>query len=203
MLLVIIHYFLQIGNDFREELNKYRDHQRELANYDRQVQKIQGDQRRAEWEARRKDADRPVDADVPSDDPLVGHPWAEEILQCADLEKMLLSLLPKETGGVKEEEAEKTWLKGAAGKMAGQEAADPYAEARVVKKKHGARKALDASAVRLVLTVHTVSGLGSVGVPIPVTAADIPACVEKVCERSVGTEAELILTTDSNQTVLP
>lgn len=184
---------LQINDEFRECLNKYRDYQRELANYDRQVQKIQGDQRRAEWEARRKDAERPVDADVPSDDPLVGHPWAEEILQCADLEMMLLSLVPKETGGVKEEESEKAWLKGATGKMAGQEAADPYAEARVVKKKNGARKAPDASAVRLVLTMHTVSGLGSVGVPIPVTAADIPACIAKVRERELGTDQELIL----------
>ena len=99
---------------------------------------------------------------------------------------MLLSLLPKESVGSKEDEIEKAWLKGAAGKMSGNEVSDPYAEARVIKKNKGSRKALDAGAVRLVLTMHTVSGLGAVGLPIPVTAADIPACIEKVRSPIIG-----------------
>ena len=122
-----------------------------------------------------------MDADVPSDDPVVGHPWADEILHCADLEKMLQSLLPKEAAaGGGGEEADKAWLKGAAGKMSGREAADPYAEARVVKKNKGPRRAADAAAVRLVLTMDTVAGLATAGVPIPVTAADLPACLAQV-----------------------
>jgi hypothetical protein len=118
-----------------------------------------------------------VDADVPSDDPLVGHPWAHEILQCSDLEKMLTSLLPKEIKtDVQEKEAEKAWLHGAAGKMSGKEDADPFA-GLAVKKSKGGKKA---AAGRLVLTMDTVAGLAAAGVAIPTTAADIPACLATV-----------------------
>jgi hypothetical protein len=117
---------LQVNTEFRDEINKFRDYTRALSSYKRQLQKIQQDQRRAEWEARKKEAEGPIDADLPSDDPLVGHPWADEILQCKDLEKVLASFLPKEAKAeaAKEEEKEKTWLKGAAGKMVGKDEAD-------------------------------------------------------------------------------
>jgi hypothetical protein len=158
-------------------LNKFRDFQRSYANYKRQLQKLQAEQRRAEWEARKKEEDQPVDADVPSDDPLVGHPWAHEILQCSDLEKMLISLLPREVKvDVQEKEAEKAWLHGAAGKMSGKQDADPFA-GLAVKKSKGAKKA---AASRLVLTMDTVAGLAAAGVPIPTTASDIPACLSTV-----------------------
>ncbi len=117
-----------------------------------------------------------MDADVPSDDPLVGHPWAHEILQCSDLEKMLASLLPREAKQEAQEKEEKAWLHGAAGKMSGKEDADPFA-GLAVKKSKGPKKP---AAGRLVLTMDTVAGLAAAGVPIPSTAADIPACLAKV-----------------------
>ena len=118
---------------------------------------------------------------MPSDDPLVGHPWAEEILQCKDLEKVLANFLPKEAkSDVKEEEKEKTWLKGAAGKMAGKEEADPFADLAVSKKSKGAKKTVTQSASRIVLSMDTISSLSSIGVPIPTTSADLQGCIDKV-----------------------
>jgi hypothetical protein len=115
---------------------------------------------------------------VPSDDPLVGHPWAHEILQCSDLETMLTSLLPKEIkADVKEKEADKAWLLGAAGKMSGKEDVDPFAGLAVKKSKGGKKAAVG----RLVLTMDTVAGLAAAGVAIPSTAAEIPACLATVC----------------------
>jgi hypothetical protein len=49
--------------------------------------KIQQEQRRAEWEARKAENNDAVDKDLPSDDPFMGHPWADEIYMCSDLEK--------------------------------------------------------------------------------------------------------------------
>ena len=72
-----------MNNDFKEENNKFREYQRALQGYKRQLNRIQQEQRKADWEMRRKEAEGPIDADVPSDDPLIGHPWAEEILQVA------------------------------------------------------------------------------------------------------------------------
>ncbi len=115
---------------------------------------------------------------MPSDDPLVGHPWAHEILQCSDLETMLTSLLPKEIkADVKEKEADKAWLLGAAGKMSGKEDVDPFAGLAVKKSKGGKKAAVG----RLVLTMDTVAGLAAAGVAIPSTAAEIPACLATVC----------------------
>eukprot|EP00292_Cryptomonas_paramecium_P000344 CAMPEP_0113686044 /NCGR_PEP_ID=MMETSP0038_2-20120614/15049_1 /TAXON_ID=2898 /ORGANISM="Cryptomonas paramecium" /LENGTH=374 /DNA_ID=CAMNT_0000606279 /DNA_START=15 /DNA_END=1135 /DNA_ORIENTATION=+ /assembly_acc=CAM_ASM_000170 len=86
----------KVNTELREELNKYRDYTRALQNYKRALSRLQGEQRRAEWEARRAAEDKPADADVPSDDPLVGHPWADEMIQCRDLEKVLSAFLPRE-----------------------------------------------------------------------------------------------------------
>jgi hypothetical protein len=176
---------LQVNTEFRDEINKFRDYTRALSSYKRQLQKIQQDQRRAEWEARKKEAEGPIDADLPSDDPLVGHPWADEILQCKDLEKVLASFLPKEAKAeaTKEEEKEKTWLKGAAGKMAGKDEADPFADLAVSKKSKGAKKSAPAAAGRIVLSMDTISSLSAIGVSIPTTAADVQGCIDKVRVR--------------------
>ncbi len=171
----------QVNTEFRDELNKFRDYTRALGNYKRQLQKIQQEQRKAEWEARKKEAENPIDADLPSDDPLVGHPWADEILQCKDLEKVLATFLPKEAKAeVKEEEKEKTWLKGAAGKMAGKEEADPFAELAVSKKSKGSKKSAAPAAARIVLSMDTISSLSTIGISIPTTAADVQGCIDKV-----------------------
>merc|ERR1712216_535898 len=72
----------KVNGEFKEEVNKWRGYQRELFNYQKAKKRIEGEQRRAESEKRRSEMDEPIDADVPSDDPLIGHPWADEILQC-------------------------------------------------------------------------------------------------------------------------
>ena len=172
---------VKVNTEFREEINKFRDFQRALSTYKRQLQKIQQDQRRAEWEARKKEAENPIDADLPSDDPLVGHPWADEILQCKDLEKVLASFLPKESKSeAKEEEKEKTWLKGAAGKMAGKDEIDPFADLAVSKKSKASKKPATPAAARIVLSMDTIASLSAIGVSIPTTSADVQGCMDKV-----------------------
>ena len=175
-----------MNTEFRDEINKYREYLRLQLSYKRQLQKIQQDQRRAEWEARKKEAENPIDADLPSDDPLVGHPWADEILQCKDLEKVLASFLPKEAkaADAKEEEKEKTWLKGAAGKMAGKDEVDPFADLAVSKKSKGAKKPAAPTAARIVLSMDTISSLSAIGVPIPTTAVDVQGCIDKVAPQT-------------------
>lgn len=104
-----------VNGAFKEEVNKWRDYQRALNSYKKAQGKIQQEQRRAEWEARKASEDDPIDKDLPSDDPLVGHPWADEMLMCSDLEKCLSFFLPKEAA---KEEAAKTEVRARAGHLA-------------------------------------------------------------------------------------
>jgi hypothetical protein len=173
-------------------VNKWRGYQRELFNYQKAKKRIEGEQRRAEWEKRRSEMDEPIDADVPSDDPLIGHPWADEILQCTDLEKVMALLMPSEatvpapTAAPAVAAPEKGMFVG--GKGASEEE-DPFGA--LVKKPKGAKKAAAAprpEAKTLHLTMDTIANLGNIGVEIPKTQAELAATLTKIKERKKAFE---------------
>ena len=181
-----------VNGEFKEEVNKYRAFQKELYNYQRAKKRIEAEQRRAEWEKRRSEMDEPVDADAPSDDPLIGHPWADEILQCQDLEKVLTLLLPKEAAAapgaapaeVKAAPAEKGMFIG--GKAADDDE-DPFGALVVKTKGKGKKQAAAAAAPKptegkktLHLTMDTIANLGNIGCEIPKTTADLAAIIEAI-----------------------
>jgi hypothetical protein len=154
-------------------------------------------QRRAEWEKRRSEEDAPVDADAPSDDPLIGHPWADEILQCQDLEKVLTLLMPKETAvaaaaaaEVKAAPAEKGMFIG--GKAIEEE--DPFGALVVKSKGKGKKQAAAAAAPKpdgpktLHLTMDTIANMGNIGCEIPKTTADLAAALEAIKEKKKAFE---------------
>mmetsp|Transcript_36869 Transcript_36869/g.54105 ORF Transcript_36869/g.54105 Transcript_36869/m.54105 type:complete len:508 (+) Transcript_36869:59-1582(+) len=184
-----------VNVEFKEEVNKFRAFQRELFNYQRGKKKIEAEQRRVEWEKRRSEEDGPVDADVPSDDPLVGHPWIDEILQCQDLEKVLGLLMPKSEAAPVAAPvdtkappvAEKGMFIG--GKDKGD---DDDLFGGLVKKSKSAKKAaapMKVAAPKAVqLRMDTIVNLGNIGVEIPKTNADLARVVELIKEKKKAFE---------------
>ena len=74
----------KVNPEFKDQVNKFRDYQRLLGNYKRALQRIQGDQRRADWKSRQSRRAEAVKAPgdkvegLPSKDSVVEHPWQEE-----------------------------------------------------------------------------------------------------------------------------
>lgn len=178
----------KVNGEFKEEMNKWRDYSRALGNYKRAQGKILYEQRRAEYEAKRAEMAAPIDDDVPTDErfPFVGHPWADEIMMCMDLEKVLKAFMPKEVKEEAKEEAKPDdkplpeGMKGEIGKKAGNEEEDPFGFGFAAKKK-GKKKGGGGPApppapakVKITLTVDTIGSLSTIGVPIPLTAEDVP-----------------------------
>jgi len=184
-----------VNVEFKEEVNKFRTFQRELFNYQRGKKKIEAEQRRVEWEKRRSEEDGPVDADVPSDDPLVGHPWIDEILQCQDLEKVLGLLMPKsEAAPVAAPVDTKVLPVAEKGMFIGgkDKGDDDDLFGGLVKKSKSAKKAaapMKVAAPKAVqLRMDTIVNLGNIGVEIPKTNADLARVVELIKEKKKAFE---------------
>jgi hypothetical protein len=184
----------KVNGEFKDEVNKWRSYQKELFNYQRAKKKIEYDQRRAEWEKRRSEEDAPIDADAPSDDPLLGHPWSDEILQCQDLEKVLNLLLPVQAEAPAAVSAPAAVAAPEKGMFIGgknkEEDEDPFGS--LVKKSKGAKKAAappkPAGPKMLQLTLDTISNLSNIGVEVPKTTADIPTAVAQIKSKKTAFE---------------
>jgi len=188
----------KVNGEFKEEVNKFRVFQRELFNYQRLKKKIEAEQRRVDWEKRRSEMDEPIDADAPSDDPLIGHPWSDEILQCQDLEKVLGLLMPREepapaaaTADPKAPPpaAEKGMFIGGKKDMVQYE----YPFGGLIKVKGKAKKAAAPPKVSapkaLQLTMDTIVNLGNIGSEIPKTNGDLARVIEMIKEKKKAFES--------------
>ena len=182
----------KVNGDYKEEVNVWRAYQKELFNYQKAKKRIEAEQRRAEWDKRRAEDDAPVDADAPSDDPLIGHPWADEILQCMDLEKVLGLLVPADKGATvvtdTPSKAAPALEKGMFVKADDDD--DPFGA--LVKKPKGAKKAAAAPATAsktLHLTMDTIANLSNIGVGIPTTTAELPATIELIKDKKKAFES--------------
>eukprot|EP00290_Baffinella_frigidus_P008800 CAMPEP_0180136200 /NCGR_PEP_ID=MMETSP0986-20121125/11342_1 /TAXON_ID=697907 /ORGANISM="non described non described, Strain CCMP2293" /LENGTH=532 /DNA_ID=CAMNT_0022077159 /DNA_START=31 /DNA_END=1629 /DNA_ORIENTATION=- len=192
----------KVNGEFKDEVNKWRDYQRIFGNYKRALQRIQGDQRRAEWESRRAEADKAPEGKgegLPSDDPVVGHPWQDEILMCSDLEKVLTGFLPS---AKKEEEAkkEKEEIAAPPGCKVTKADEDDNVFGGLTKKKKGGKGKGQAPAEgkaeaggkgrKIVLVLDTISSLSTLGVPIPINAEEVAATILALQAKKVEFEGK-------------
>eukprot|EP00960_Hanusia_phi_P051283 760709-Hanusia_phi.AAC.2 len=216
---------IQVNNEFKEEVNKWKDFQRAMNGYKRAKDRImvchapaslpspdlvplarttnaelslpRGERRpRAPSTRESPVATSPrilpcvFRSDLPSDNPLIGHPWADEILQCQDLEKDSKEESGDASEAAKASPGELTLNnKGVyeGGKNANLD--DDMFGSLVVKKKKSKGKANTDSA-RITLTLDTISTLGAIGVAIPTKVADVAACIDKVKEKKKAFEGE-------------
>jgi hypothetical protein len=122
-----------------------------------------------------------MDKDAPTDDPLVGHPWADEMLMCSDLEKCLSVYLPKEESKAEEAKTESATkaVEGTKGALSRGDA-DDFAGLVKSKKSKGKKSSGPPKEVKIVLSVDTISSLSTIGVSIPTSADQIAGTITEV-----------------------
>ena len=123
-----------------------------------------------------------MDKDAPTDDPLVGHPWADELLMCSDLEKCLSVYLPKEETKAEEAKVESATkaVEGTKGALSRGDADDFAGLVKSKTKNKGKKSSGPPKEVKIVLSVDTISSLSTIGVSIPTSADQIAGTITEV-----------------------
>jgi hypothetical protein len=174
------------GDKFYEALRKWRTYDRLKRDWDFQEKRDRIDAQRKEREALRIEEEKLL-----AQNTVPQHPCATEIVICADLESYLKNLLPKEQAKVAQAfvpvatKDDKGKTLKPMGKIANDEG---YFSAPAPKEKKG-KKAESSGSDKLIYDVHTIGAFAKIKVALPLTKADIPACLALVEQARAAFEA--------------